>query len=292
MRVCHKVREGIRMVEPHVWYKDGATVVAAVALAVSLVSSLISMWHTRAQDRQTAHVDLRVVLQRLLSISLDNRERIAKYNEQIAKCESGGKSEENEKTIATSRESIAFVNTLALQEMNVLASQGAKSARLLGRKLVASPEYLTIARAQAEAGNFEAQGEFIKLACDTAKTPMDRLSALRDSATYLFSSGRVPEGRVDFAAQVEILKNVSHYAPAFIASANVELQLAWGRMEENLAGDTQAAQEHLSVAINIANSVGPGDIHDALMEQIHAAFKPTPQGATGTVPGPASVAPA
>jgi hypothetical protein len=38
------------MVADHAWYKDGATVVAAVALGVSLVSSVISSWYTKNKD--------------------------------------------------------------------------------------------------------------------------------------------------------------------------------------------------------------------------------------------------
>jgi hypothetical protein len=267
--------------ETHVvWYKDAATLIALVALVVSLISSAISTWHTRNQDMQSAHLDLRSVLQRLLSVSLENRERIAKYKEQIVLHTGDAES------VAYLRESIEFVNVLARQEMNVLASQGAKSVRLLGPKVVASPEYLTIARAQAEAGDFESQGEFIRLACDTAKTPSDRLGSLRDSATYLFTLGRVNEGRKEFAAQVEILKNLPHYAPAFVASANVELQLAWMAMEASV-GDMNAAQEHVNAAVETANNVGPGEFQNALRAQIDTAITGLQKGVVGGGPGAA-----
>jgi tetratricopeptide (TPR) repeat protein len=264
------------MEAPQVWYKDGATVVAAVALAVSLVSSLISMWHTRAQDLQTAHVDLRAVLQRLLTVALENKERIEKYEDQIAQyteqiAQGNGDARAlalAEQNIALARQNIDFVNTLAAQEMNVLAAQSAKSVRSLGKTRVVSAEYMAIARAQEEAGDFDAQGDFVQKAVETAKTNNDKRNALFDSANYLFKHRRFDEGRGQFQQFLEVLRGNENFTPDQIAAAAMELHLVWAGAEVQKAGDLTAANAQIQAAGQIIQSLPEGTFRQTLQKSL------------------------
>jgi len=231
-----------------IWYKDAATVIALIALLVSVVSWLISLFHTQSQDRQTAHQDLRVVLQRLLEVARENNDRMEKYANDQAK--------------------MIFANALASQEMNVLAAQGAKSARMLGPKWVASAEYLTIARAQAEAGDFESQGFFIEQAVQTAKTENAKMAALRDSANFLFARGRIAEGRDRYEQQISLLRGISNYPSTMIVSTGVEIRLAWAQVEAESSDDLTAAQAQVQAAVEIIQSLPAGPLRTALQNRV------------------------
>ena len=147
------------------WYEDGSMWVAALELVFSLISAWMSSRHTRELENESAHQDLRAVLQRLLTMSRESQDSKMKYKDDP--------------------EAFQTAQSTLLQEMNVLASQGATAARRLPG-LIASSEYLTIARAQGEANDDKARQEFIDLACTTARTTSDMINAYVDAADFAF----------------------------------------------------------------------------------------------------------
>jgi hypothetical protein len=252
-----------------IWYKDAATVIALVSLLVSLAASAITIIHTRTQDLQTAHLDLRAVLQRLLAVPKEGLELRETYK--------------------GNDDHINFVNTLLQQELNVLASQGANAVRMLGPKVVSSPEYLTIARAQSDAGNAAAQREFITLACSVAKTPGDKLMALRDSGGAMFMDGNVQEGRRQYEAAMQVLNGAAPKSPEFAVTFGVDTQLTWAMLESRIPDNLAVAQAHITQAEQIAGSLPPGPLRDALEKRIQVfvngpgADSAGATGGTGTV---------
>ncbi len=234
------------------WYDDGATVVAAVALGVSLISSLISMWHTRSQDMQSAHLDLRAVLQRLLTVPRDGQEMKAKYKDDPLAYQ------------------IAY-STLQ-QELNVLASQGAKAVRLLGPERVSSPEYLAIGRAQMDAGDYGAYKQFIGQACDSAITPRDRAVASCEKANFLFQEGRAPEGRKEFEGAMECLKDYPPFTPGSAIKLSVtdryQFELQWAQAEWSLAGNVKGTVEGIGRIRALIQALPASTQRDAMIAGI------------------------
>lgn len=260
-----------------VWYKDGATVVASAALVVSLLSWLISLVHTRSLELSTAHEDLIVVIRRILATGRENIERAEKY--------SGNKPV------------MSLIDGMARQEMGVLAAQSAKSARMLGSKRVVSAEYMTIARAQEEAGDFESQGYFVQKAVETAKTNYDKRNALFDSANYFFKHRGFEEGRREFRQFLEVLRDNDTLTQDEIADAAVGLHLAWAGVELQRAGDLAAANAQLQAAADVIQGLSAGPFRQALQKSLDdfvqggnpptgAPAVPPPAGAAST---PASV---
>jgi tetratricopeptide (TPR) repeat protein len=229
------------------WYNDGATVVAAVALGVSLVSSLISMWHTRSQDMQSAHLDLRAVLQRLLALPKETMDLQQKY-----------KDDPN---------SLLSVNELSRQEMTFLASQGAGAVRKLGDKRVSSAEYLTIGTAQAAVFDFKSQEEFLQKACETAHSANDELAALRLLANAMFSQQRVEEARADLQKALNIFSKYSGYDPATVAVANAITHIQWAGLEAGI-GNIEGAQQHLAPVEAVMASLPPSPVTKMLNDLI------------------------
>jgi tetratricopeptide (TPR) repeat protein len=234
------------------WYDDGATVVAAVALGVSLVSSLISMWHTRSQDMQSAHLDLRAVLQRLLTVPRDGQEMKAKYKDDPLAYQ------------------IAY-STLQ-QELNVLASQGAKAVRLLGPERVSSPEYLTIGRAQMDAGDYETYKKFIGQACDRAITPRDRVFASCEKANFLFQEGHAPEGRKEFEGALACLQYYPPFTPGSEVKQSItdryQFELQWARCEWSLAGNVQGTVDGIGRIYAVIHALPASTQRDAMIAGI------------------------
>jgi hypothetical protein len=253
-----------------VWYKDGATVVASAALVVSLLSWLISLVHTRSLELSTAHEDLIVVI---LATGRENIERAEKY--------SGNKPV------------MSLIDGMARQEINVLAAQSAKSARMLGPKRVVSAEYMTIARAQEEAGDFESQGYFVQKAVETAKTNNDKRNALFDSANYFFKHRGFEEGRREFRQFLEVLRDNDTLTQDEIADAAVGLHLAWAGVELQRAGDLNAANAQLQAAADVIQGLSAGPFRQALQKSlddfVQGGSAPTVAPA---VPPPAGTAPA
>ena len=234
------------------WYDDGATVVAAVALGVSLISSLISMWHTRSQDMQSAHLDLRAVLQRLLTVPRDGQEMKSKYKDDPLAYQ------------------IAY-STLQ-QELNVLASQGAKAVRLLGPERVSSPEYLAIGRAQMDAGDYETYKKFIGQACDSAITPRDRVFASCEKANFLFQEGRAQEGRKEFEGALECLQYYPPFTPGSEVKQSItdryQFELQWARCEWSLAGNVEGTVEGIGRMRALIQALPPSTQRDAMIAGI------------------------
>ena len=231
-----------------VWYKDAATVVALVAVAFSVASWWISMRHTKLQEQFTAHVDLRAVLQRLLAVPRDGQDIKVTYKDDPVAYQ------------------IAY--TTLQQELNVLASQGAQALRSLKKGVVSSAEYLTIGRAQLDAADYEAYKYFVGQACDSAKTPRDKVVAKCERAGFLFQEGGWDQGRKEFREALSEIKGYPPYTPGADVRLSVtdsfQFQMQWAVCEWTLAKNEQEAMEIATGLRTIVEGLPPSSQHDAM----------------------------
>jgi len=255
------------MLADKVWYQDGATVVAAVALGVSLVSSLISMWHTEVKDKQDAHLDLRTVLQRLLALPKESIDLRDKYK---------GSSD------------LDTINLALNLEMTFLASQGALLARKLGEKLVTVPEYLTLARAQCDVFNYTAQSEFIEHALNLANTANDLIAALRDAATFQFARGNYDAGRAKLSQALATFETYKGYDPGTVAVTKAQIRYNWAQLEGAI-GNFEGAQQQLTEAMDMLAQAPVTPYGDMLKQQIQVFWNAPPTTAAA-VTNPVQVA--
>ena len=237
-----------RVVEAHtVWYKDGATIVALFALLFSIVSSVIASWHARTQDIQTAHLDLRAVLQRLTALPKESIEIGYKYSGRP--------------------DIVMAMSAQLLQEMSFLARQGADLTRRLGPKLVSSAEYLAIANAQHQVYNYKDEEDFNEQARKSATTANDKLAALRAAASLRFVQGRVDDGREELQKALEIFKDYTGYDPVTMAATNGNTHLLWAVLERQL-GRPEIAEQQIELVEAAAASLPPSPARASLTDQI------------------------
>jgi tetratricopeptide (TPR) repeat protein len=253
------------MVADHAWYKDGATVVAAVALGVSLVSSVISSWYTKNKDKDTAHLDLRTVLQRLLQLPKESMDLRDKYKDREA----------NERDSL-----VAMGDNLLWMEKTFLTSQGAVLARKLGPKLVSAPEYLTLSRAQGDVFNITAQHEFIDHACQTANTANDTITALQEAGGFQFARGNFDEGRASLKKALQVFDTYKGYDGGTVAVTYARSHLYWAQLERGHGHFTETNQQLEQAVEVMANA--PVTPNGEIVKQQIAGF-----WSGGTTGGPA-----
>jgi hypothetical protein len=230
------------------WYMDGATVVAFIALVFSVASWWLGNRHTKVQEQVSAHVDLRSVLQRLLTVPRDGQDMKVTYKDDALAYQ------------------VAY-STLQ-QELTVLASQGAKAVEMLKPGIVSSPEYLVIGRAQLDAADYAGYKRYIGLACESAKAPRDKVLAQAEMAAALFQEGKVEDGRKGFRAALENIKDYPPFTPGSAVKLSVtddfQVKLQWAEFERSVGQNGQGALEIVTGLRDMVQALAKSAQHDAM----------------------------
>lgn len=160
-----------------------SVVISAVAIILSIGTTITSALHARRQEFHDLRAELRSLLQRLSVLQRDNAEAFVKY--------------------AQDPVSLNMISGAINQENSLVAKQARDIARQLGGDRVSSVEYLAISNAFFSSSDAALAREMALLALERANASKDfyeGVFALRGLGTMAYGSGDSEEGRVRYAA--------------------------------------------------------------------------------------------
>jgi tetratricopeptide (TPR) repeat protein len=239
-RDIHDIRATEKEKDKH-WYQRVDSAIPVLTFIFSLTTFLISAYwssnqHEAAEtrleqeERQSARADLRILLQQLYD--LDTRE--------------------GEVLASDTPSSIELSNIYA--EMALLATQ-ARDAADRAEEGVSSTEYLAVAWYLYRSGDNESAGRLYRDAIDAAGTAIEDATAHRTYGAFLMNTGRLAEGRQQFALALRVDERFPVENPSFLATIRAEIEMRWAETELSHQQCAQA-DEHFRKSQDLLDAGG------------------------------------
>lgn len=215
------------------WYRSVNSAIPVLTLIFSLITFLISAYWSSAQqevaeqrlaqeEQRTARLDLRTLLQQLYD--LDTREG---------------------EVLATGNPSMVELSNI-YAEMGLLATQ-ARDAADRAEDGVSTTEYMAVAWYLYRSGDNESAGRMYRNAIDVVSTATEYATAHRSYGAFLMNTGRLDEGREQFALAVRVDEQFPGEDASYLATLRAEVEMRWA--ESELAhGQCAQAEEHFRTA--------------------------------------------
>ncbi|WP_248965920.1 hypothetical protein [Sphaerisporangium perillae] len=224
--------EAARRAKP--WWREPATIIALVALAVSAVFSVLSRRDLSQADDQAKREKLTTLVQRLTAIQ---REVLATVRDSAK---------------ATGTESVDYyanVSSSLNTDRVMLARQAADLAETIPR-LVTSVEFYAVAQELWQSGETTRALRMTAHAEENARNVQEYTAAVRQRALILFGLQRYPEGRAQMQRALDVFTARPEFnrenAPVQRTGILIDTQLKWGQLEFQVAGCEEVA--HLDAA--------------------------------------------
>ncbi|MFI6597281.1 hypothetical protein ACIBHX_13580 [Nonomuraea sp. NPDC050536] len=224
--------EAARRAKP--WWREPATIIALVALAVSAVFSVLSRLDLSQADDQAKREKLTTLVQRLTAIQ---REMLATVRDSAK---------------ATGTESVDYYANMASSlntDRVMLARQAADLAETIPR-LVTSVEFYAVAQELWQSGETTRALRMTAHAEENARNVQEYTAAVRQRALILFGLQQYPEGRAQMQRALDVFTARPDFnrenAPVQHTGILIDTQLKWGQLELQVAGCEEVA--HLDAA--------------------------------------------
>lgn len=205
------------------WYKQAATLIAALALVFSFGTTVVSYVRIGQQDRHQAQVELRTLIQKLLSLSKDGFLLSDKY-----------------------RDDPIALNAISshMNAENIILSNQALSLASKIPDLVTSAEYYSVANAFANSGNLSMAEALYLEAANRASDPTALTGALRSLGLLAYNVGDIEKGRRYYHEAMEVFSERLSDAPlSFQHYTHFHTKINWARAEVSV-GNCKMAEAH------------------------------------------------
>jgi hypothetical protein len=217
------------------WYRNipvvVSMVVAVLAFVFSLVTTVLSDRRIDKEEKHQTRVELRGLIQRLITIPTENFQLERKYtNDPAAR---------------------AFLAPKLRAESNVLATQAADLIDQLPGELTAS-EYEAVAYADFQAGVPGAGLKLVRTGIEATKGDIEEdppgfLALLRLQGQLFFAEGNLQRGRQSFSRAMKIFELYDEPSRFIKVTTSGSTQIGWASTEIN-AGQCLEGQRHIAAA--------------------------------------------
>jgi hypothetical protein len=228
-----KIRDEVNSIQNHIlnsakpWYKNISTIISLSALAFSLLTSYLASKREDSQDIQNNRQDLRVILQRLASLPIQNTEMSIKYKSDPI-------------TFATIS---GFIN----QENSFLVQQATEIVTKLPKNQVTAAELHAIAMALTNSYNVAKAIDFLHRSIEISEDLNSEVNARRMLSSLQFMVGKPQIGRVSFQECLNIFDKYPGFDVITVSTTTVLTELSWAQAEANF-GDNASAMTHVENA--------------------------------------------
>lgn len=245
-------------------HKERITVaISLIALGLSVFATVKGEFDASAERDRSMKIQLSDTLSRINQLGLRNAEALRDYADDPAY--------------------LQMVSGILNQENAFLLNQATYLANQIPA-LVSSVEYNTIAVAYANAGQMLQAERFHQLALSKPESPYLSSLARRSYAWFLFTQGRVEEGRQSFRqalAEIGGQGDLAHFTNVVTYQSWAEVEYNSGADPARVAGLLGDAERELAAIVNgyVRNSMG-----SALMAKRAQLLNELPPTAAGPAP--------
>lgn len=213
------------------WFQDTGLIISVVALLFSFGTTAVSYYRVRQQDVQAARAELNVFLQRLNELPMESAALRAEYDPAIA----------NQLTGYLSSEA-TFIASQAADVMDQIPEH------------VSATEYIVVADAFANAGEFEQAERLIEKALDSADNLNEEVVVLRTNGQYQFLSGDIEGGRASYQEALALREKYPSQINGYHDWLDALTRLHWSTAEARV-GNCDQAREQLDITSEIEQAV-------------------------------------
>ena len=231
------------------WYRDVATLVAALALVFSFGTTLVSYVQGRDHDIEDKRRELRTALQRLAALPKESVDAARVYA-----------SDPNSRNMV-----FGYIN----EENALLTRHAVDVVKSLPSSAVSAAEYQAVAMALQNSYNYEAAGTFLENAIKVTDDFNTEIASVRGIANLRFIQGHPEAGRVGYQTALDIFSKYPNYDPYTKASTNATTEMYWAYAEAGI-GEFNLAFQHLNsadeIVAKLTRSPGANEIAAQLAE--------------------------
>jgi hypothetical protein len=232
------------------WYRDGSLMLAILALLFSFGTTAVSYARLAQEDRNEARSELTGYLQRLGELPRLAAEVQLTHGDEASSGMSGFFNAETELTA-----------NQALSVMNRIPDS------------VTTTEYLTVGAAFVGAGSLSQADELYERALDVAKTPIERISALRSRGELSFFADDVASGRQLFRQARDVFAGETAESASLVALTDAYTEIRWGIAEINVR-ECEEGRSHVEEAERILED-RPIAVLVPLLDQVRVQLRET-----------------
>jgi tetratricopeptide (TPR) repeat protein len=208
------------------WIAKPSNLLSVLALLFSFSTTLFSLWKAHQAEVATNRAEVRQLIQRITRLPIENFELIAKYQGNIQGQQ---------------------LSSMIVQEQLLLANQSAEKINKYPNTFT-STEYFAVAGALATVNSPTYVGPFLQRAIELATTANDFVVASRSYGHYLFTQGKVQEGRAYYSkALVEVWSKFPGSDPSYRLGLQVQTSLNLAN-SELIVGNKRDAMRAVSDA--------------------------------------------
>lgn len=249
------------------WYRQASVLIAALALAFSMMATWFGEQRAGERDASAARVELSQLIQRLTSLPKDSAELQAKYagNTGMLNALSG---------MVTTESAV-----LALQASDVIARIP---------DLVTGAEYFAVGQALVQTGDYGRAETLLDAGLARDNDPSSLAALWRAKAALSFATGEPAEART---AMSKALEAYAAEKPSVAAAADAYTEWEWAGMEK-LLGQCEAATAHIQRARARLDALPLTAYRLQMMQSLSDVENqgtpacPSPRAAAGTSPAP------
>ncbi len=232
------------------WYKQAATLIATIALVFSFGTTFVSYYRTVQQDKHDAQVELRSLIQRIITLPRENFEVLQKYKAHPL--------EANKMS--------GFLNNESL----LLSQQAAAIAEQIP-ELVSGAEYYAIGQGLIASGVVERGVELIEKAARQATTAAAAVAAYRSLGIAAYNNGQAERGKKAWLAALDIFKNrFPNASPIYQHFVHAQTLIRWAQVE-SLMGECESAKGHQEDAIKYFRSLPKTGSEQTILNELFQA---------------------
>jgi tetratricopeptide (TPR) repeat protein len=237
------------------WFRQASTLIALLALAFSVMSTVYADRRAREQDLRTqqqniqnARIQLGELIQRLDAVPRENADLLKNYGHDP--------------------ETLSRLAGNLNAENIALASQAADIIKNI-RGHVSATEYLAVANALNYSGLYDRAQEMFQAGMSVKTDQITHTALIQNYATLLFATGDITGGRARMQEALDIYQKQPTKFKGQVLSANAYTHLYWSGLEVR-ARQCGEAKHHLEEAERVYRQLASGIFKNQLEPQMEA----------------------
>lgn len=235
------------------WYREGATVVAALALLFSFGTTVISYVKSSQQEVLSSRIELSELIKNISNIPQEHAEMISVFkNEPLTVAQLS--SQINSKNLSLGSRAKAVIERI--------------ENSWYGNGTVLDVEYMAVAASLLSSFQFDKAKSLFEEAYKRARDATTAAGALRSTASIYMGYGDTSSMRQYLYKASKIYKNSKYTSDPdtskYVTNSTTELQWAYGEFQ---LGECENALVHLNYALPILNLIPSSPIKEQLLSQ-------------------------
>jgi tetratricopeptide (TPR) repeat protein len=249
------------------WISRPSNILSLFALVFSFGTTAFSYWNNYNQEISRNRAEVRQLVQRITRLPIENFELTIKYKDNAQGQQ---------------------LSSMITQEQLLLANQAAEKINRFPDSFT-STEYFAVAGALANVNSPIYVAQFLQRAISLADTANDYVVALRSYGHYLFTQGRIDEGRSSYSkALTETWSKFPATDPFYRKALVIQTSLNLAN-SEYMASNRKEALRAVSDAQSATDDLPGAQIKKFWQDQVNDVKKWIEQG--GGLNAPSAIAP-